>query len=85
MMRASWQGRKCASKVPMKPLPSPLNAFTIPPASSVPWPVFSYLRPILETTCKSSREDRLLLLCMLVGDEYSFDRRTEQLTRLSLG
>ena len=47
-------------------------------------PVFSLLRPVLETTCKSSCEDRAILLTMLAGDEYSRARNDEQLARLRL-
>lgn len=35
---------------------------------------FSHLRPILETTCKRGREDRLFLYMMFVQDEFSRDR-----------
>lgn len=47
-------------------------------------PVFSLLRPVLETTCKSSCEDRAILLTMLAGDEYSRERNSEQIARLRL-
>jgi hypothetical protein len=44
---------------------------TSPSSSRV---AFSHLRPILETTCKRGREDRLFLYMMLVQDEFSRDR-----------
>ena len=44
---------------------------TSPSSSRV---AFSHLRPILETTCKRGREDRLFLYMMFVQDEFSRDR-----------
>ena len=46
--------------------------------------VFSKLRPVLETTCKSRSEDRAIQLTMFASDEYSRERNTEQVARLRL-
>ena len=46
--------------------------------------MFSILRPVLETTCKSRSEDRAILLTMFAGDEYSRKRNEEQVARLRL-
>ena len=46
--------------------------------------VFSQLRPVLETTCKSRSEDRAIQLTMFASDEYSRERNNEQVARLRL-
>lgn len=89
MTLACLRGRKFASKVRARfslPAAFPcVSSLTSDPfRGSWRISVFSLLRPVLETTCKSSSEDRAILLTMLAGDEYSRARNDEQLARLRL-
>jgi len=89
MTSVCWRGRKYASKVrALRPsafgtlVYAFINEISLSEVSYSA--VFSMLRPVLETTCKSRSEDRAILLTMFAGDEYSRKRNEEQVARLRL-
>ena len=89
MTSVCWRGRKYASKVrALRPVAFGtlvygfINEVSLHELSYSA--VFSQLRPVLKTTCKSGSEDRAIALTMFAGDEYSRERNNEQVERLRL-